>query len=165
MENLPQRPLTPQEKKQYLLNKYVKRDYKITDLVPKYALYFNPCIEQVKDWALICICDDLIQCKKEILWRRAYTEHGDTEVVIDNDSRFSTWHNELLNVDQNGNPYEPGEELMKIDYNSPGNMIQVIANSTPAQQNSTGFRGIGYYASQEIPDYHGTYKIEEIYQI
>lgn len=165
MENLPQRPLTPQEKKQYLLNKYVKRDYKVEDLVPKYAVYFNPAIDKINEWTLVCVTSTKEEALQNILWRRAYTEHGDTEIVIENDPRFSTWHNELLNVDQNGNPYEPGEELMKIDYNSPGNMIQVIANSTPTQQNSTGFRGIGYYASQEISDYHGTYKIEEIYQI
>jgi hypothetical protein len=31
-------------------------------------------------------------------------------------------------------PYEPGQELMNINYNTPGNMLQVIANSTPQQQ-------------------------------
>ena len=77
MENLPQRPLTPQEKKQYLLNKYVKRDYKVEDLVPKYAVYFNPAIDKINEWTLVCVCNDKNQALGEILWRKKYIEPFD----------------------------------------------------------------------------------------
>lgn len=162
MENLPQKPLTPQEKKQYLLNKYVKRDYKITDLVPKYAVYFNPAIDKINEWTLVCVCNDKNQALGEILWRKKFHETSDGELVIDNDPNFKTFKNELLNINsETGQPYEPGEELMKIDYNSSGNMLQVIANSPPPNP-STGFKSMAFYTQFDL-DYKGYYKIEEIY--
>ena len=98
------RALTPQEKKQYLLAKYTKRDYNVNELKPKYAVYFNPAIDKIKDWTLICVCETLDQAKHEILFRKKYIETGDGDLVVENDPRFSTWKNELLNVDKNGNP-------------------------------------------------------------
>lgn len=165
MENLPQRPLTPQEKKQYLLNKYVKRDYKVEDLVPKYAVYFNPAIDKINEWTLVCVCNDKNQALGEILWRKKYMEYGDGDLIIDNDPQFKTWRNELTNIDPStGQPYEPGESLMKVDYNSSGNMMQVISNSLPEQQKN-GYRGLVHYTGIEIGNYEGSYKIEEIYEI
>jgi hypothetical protein len=164
MENLSQRPLTPQEKKQYLLNKYVKRDYKVEDLVPKYAVYFCPNLELIKEWTLVCVCDTLEQAKFEILWKKKFHETSDSELVIDNDPNFKTFKNELLNINsETGQPYEPGEELMKIDYNSSGNMLQVIANSPPPNP-STGFKSMAFYTQFNL-DYKGYYKIEEIFEI
>jgi len=161
--------LTPQQKKNYLLNKYVKRDYKIEDieLCKKYAVYFNPSIEKVKEWTFVCATDTLEQAKFEILFRKKHEETGDGDLVVDNDPRFSSWRNELKNINPETNqPYEPGQELMKLDYNSSGNMLQVIANSTPEQQSKNGFRGTGYYLQNSMTiDYKGFYKIVEIYEI
>ena len=157
--------LTPYEKKQYLLNKYVKRDYKTEDLVPKYAVYFNPSIEKLDVWKLISVNDTIEQAKFEILFRKKYLETGDGELVTKNDPNFKTWHNELLNVDANGNPFEPGEELMKINYNAPGNMLQVIAGSTPQVPSNNGFKGFAHYAQFDLNEYKGFYEIRTIYEV
>jgi hypothetical protein len=160
-----QRALTPQEKKQYLLAKYTKRDYNVNELKPKYAVYFNPAIDKIKDWTLICVTETLEQAKFEILFRKKYIETGDGDLVVENDPRFSTWKNELLNVDKNGNSYEPGEELMKMEYNVPGGMLQVIANSAPTTPASNGFKGIAAYTSIDLNEYKGYYKITEYYEV
>jgi hypothetical protein len=161
------RPLTPAEKKQYLLAKYTKRDYNVGDLesCKKYAVYFCPNLELVKEWKLLHVCGNLNEAKQQIFWRKQYMSTKDGDLIIDNCEDFKTWRDETKNVDSNGNAYEPGEELMKIDYNAPGNMIQVIASSTPAQQNSNGFKGFGFYTGIEIGNYQGFYKIEEIYEV
>ncbi len=151
--------LTPYEKKQYLLQKYAKRDYKIEDLEPKYAVYFNPSIEMVKEWTLISVCSTIEEAKHEILFRKKYIETGDGDLVLDNDPRFSSFRNETIrNI-------EPTDEMMNIDYNSSGNMLQVISNSLPEQQSNQGFKGLCYYTQFDLNEYKGTYKIEEIYQI
>jgi hypothetical protein len=161
-----ERALTPQEKKNYLLAKYTKRDYKVEDLKPKFAVYFNPSIEKIKDWTLVCVCSTLEESKREILWRKKYMETGDGDLVVDNCEEFKTWRDETKNIDPNtGQSYEPGQELMKLDYNIPGGMLQVIANSTPEQQNKNGFKGISHYLGIEIGNYQGMYKIEEFYEI
>ncbi len=156
--------LTPQQKKSYLLAKYTKRDYNITDLTPKFAVYFNPSIEKIKEWTLICVTDNETQALKEILWRKKYHEHNDTELVIDNDKRFETFSDETKHKDSNGNTYEPGQELMKMDYNAPGNMLQVIANSAPQIPQKNGFLGMAHYLNIEL-DYKGMYKIEKFYEV
>ena len=161
----PHRNLTPQEKKQYLLAKYAKRDYKTEDLSPRFAVYFNPSIEKIKDWTLVCVCDTLLECKQQILWRKKYMEFGDSDLVIDNDERFKTFRDETKHVDVYGKTYEPGQELMKIDYTAPGDMLQVIANSTPKVPNKNGFLGLAHYAGIEIGNYQGFYKIEEFHEV
>jgi hypothetical protein len=158
-----ERALTPQEKKNYLLAKYTKRDYKVEDLKPKFAVYFNPSIEKIKDWTLVCVTDTEEQSLKEILWRKMFHEHNDSELVIENDERFKTFSDETKHKDQNGNTYEPGQELMKIDYNTSGGMMQVIAGSPPAN-NSTGFKGLGHYMQFDL-NYKEIYKIEKIYEV
>jgi hypothetical protein len=165
--NQPNRPFTPQEKKDYLLHKYTKRDYKIEDLesCKKYAVYFNPAIDKVNKWTLLCICETELQCKEQILWRKNYIEFHDTELVINNDPQFSSFHNELLNIDPKTNkPFEPGEELMKLNYNSSENLLQIIADS-PLANPSTGFKSMCYYSNIEIGNYQGTYEIREYYQL
>jgi hypothetical protein len=156
--------LTPQQKKQYLLQKYAKRDYDVTELKPKYAVYFNPAIDKIKDWTLICMTDTLEQAKFEIFFRKKYLETGDGDLVLDNDPKYSSFRNELINTDSNGKPYEPGEELMKIDYNSPGNMLQVIANSPPPNS-VTGFKSMAFYTQFDLNEYKGFYKITEVYEV
>jgi len=158
--------LTPQEKRQYLLAKYNKRDYNISDveLCKKYAVYLNRAIDKLKDWTLVCVCDNEEQAKKEILWRKKYHETNDGDLVLDNDKRFETFRDETKNVDQNGNTYEPGSELMKIDYNRGGNMLEVLANSANALPAANGFRGIAHYSGIEL-DYVGFYKIDVIYEV
>lgn len=158
--------LSPQEKKNYLLAKYNKRDYSVEELKPKYAVYFNPAIDKVKEWNLICVCMTREECQKEILWRQAYHTTNDMEIVIDKDRRFSTWKDETKNVNpQTMQVYEPDESHMLKNYDG-GNMIQVIANSVPKTPQENGFRGAMYYTqpSMEV-DYKGFYKIEEIYEI
>jgi len=157
--------LSPQDKKKYLLQKYTKRDYNLTELNPKFAVYFNPSIEKIKDWSMVCVCDTKDEAIKEILWRKNYMTYGDGDLVIDNDKNFSTWRDETKNVNQQGVTYEPGQELMNIDYSSKGNMLQVIANSSTPEQQKNGFKGIAHYAGIEIGNYQGFYKIEEIYEI
>jgi len=158
--------LTPQQKKQYLMTKYVKRDYKTEDIEEskKYVVYFNPSIEKTKEWTMICVCSTLDEAKKEIMWRKNYHKTGDGDLVVDNDKRFSTFRDETKNVDNQGAAIEPGQELMQLNYNSSTPMLQVIANTPPEAQAKNGFKGIGYYANIET-EYHGFYKIEEIYEI
>ncbi len=155
--------LTPQEKKQYLLQKYVKRDYSVTDLKPKYAVYFNPSIEKLDSWKLVCVCDDENQALKEILWRKKFHETNDGDLVLDHDKRFETFRDETKHVDENGRSYEPGQELMNLDYTSKGDMMSMIAKPTQ-DQNLTNFRGIGYYSQFEL-DYKGFYEIKKIFEI
>lgn len=159
--------LTPYEKKQYLMQKYVKRDYKVEDIesCKQFALYFNPAIDKIKEWTFMCVCNTIEECKQQILWRKKYMETNDGDLVIDNDKNFSTWRDETKNVDHNGNTYEPGQELMNIDYNTSGNMLQVIANSAPQVPQQNGFKGTAHYLNIEIGNYEGYYKIEEIYKI
>lgn len=157
--------LTPAEKRQYLMNKYVKRDYKIEDLKPKYAVYFNPSIEKIKEWTLVCVTDTHQESLHEIFWRKMATVHNDNELIIQNDKKFSTYYDETKNVDSNGIVIEPGDELMNIDYSQQNtNMLQIIANSAPTVPSKNGFRGLGYYANIST-EYTGIYKIEEFYEI
>lgn len=156
--------LTLQQKKEYLLTKYVKRDYKVEDLKPKYVVFFNPFLEEVKEWTMVCICSTRDEALREILWRAKFHETNDGDLVLDNDARFKTFRDETKNTDSRGRTYEPGEELMKNDYSKSGNMLQIIASSTPEANSNTGFKGIGYYSNIET-NYNGYYKIEEIYEI
>ena len=164
MEN--NQALTPQQKKQYLMNKYVKRDYKVEDveLIKKYVLYFCPSLELVKEWTMVCVCDDLRSAQLEILWRQKFHETGDGDLVVDNDPRFSTFRDETKNTDFQGQTIEPGQELMNINYSNQGNMLQVIANSPVPANNNTSYKGLAYYAKQET-EYQGFYEIREIYEI
>jgi hypothetical protein len=158
--------LTPQQKTDYLLKKYTKRDYNLTDLTPKYAVYFNPSIEKINDWNFICACNTIEEAKKEILWRKNYEIYGDGDLVLDNDSRFSTFRDETKNVDQQGITYEPTQALMNINYGNGANALQVIANSSSQVPEKNGFRGMAYYTGPNMEtDYKGFYKIEEIYEI
>jgi len=156
--------LTPQEKKNYLLAKYTKRDYSVNDLVPKFAVFWQPQTQATNTWALICVCGTKEEALKEILWRKKFHETNDADLVLDNDKRFETWRDETKNVDEHGNPYEPGQELMNINYNAPGNMLQVIASSAPQASSANGFRGMAYYTNMEL-DYTGYYKIDEVYDV
>lgn len=162
--NLPQRQMTLQEKKEFLKHKYVKRDYKIEDLHPKYAVMFCPNIEKVQTWTLLHMCNTIDEAKQEILWRLSYMKTNDGELVVDNDDRFSTWKNELLNTNEHGLVYEPTDQDISLNYNA-GSMLQVIAESNKPQQQQNGFRGMAYYGGIEIGNYQGFYKIEEIYEI
>lgn len=158
------RSLTPQEKRQYLLNKYVKRDYKVDDLnnCKKYAVYFNPAIDRVKEWTLVCVCNNEQEALKEILWRKKYHETGDGDLVLDNDDRFKTWRDETKNVDIYGRTIEPGQELMNINYNESGGMLQVIAtNNNP----NSSFKGFAYYTQFDLNEYRGFYKIEQFFEV
>jgi hypothetical protein len=157
--------LTPQQKKEYLLNRYVKRDYSIDDIESskKYAVYFCPNIELVKEWKLVHICSSLPEAKQQIAWRKQYSDTNDGDLVIDNDKRFETWRDETKNVDNNGNYLAPTDAHFLGNYDG-GNMLQVIANSTPAQS-TNGFKGLAHYSGIEIGNYKGFYKIEELYEI
>lgn len=159
--------LTPFEKKQYLLNKYVKRDYNAEDIevCKKYAVYFNPSIEKIKDWEMICVCSSLQEAKQQIAWRMHYMKTNDGDLVLDNDSKFSTWRDETKNVNAKGLVYEPTDKDISFNYNSSGNMLQVIANSAPTAPNSTGFKGLASYSNIEIGNYSGFYEIKEMYLI
>ena len=79
-------------------------------------------------------------------------------------SAASAYADETKHKDSNGNTYEPGQELMKMDYNAPGNMLQVIANSAPQIPQKNGFLGMAHYANIDL-DYHGFYKIVEYYEV
>ena len=162
--NLPRRPLTPQEKKQYLLAKYTKRDYKIDDLIPKYAVFWQPATQGTNTWVLICVCGTKEDALNEILWRKKYHETWDGDLVLDNDKRFETFRDETKHVDHNGNSYEPGDEMMNINYSGSGTMLDIIASSASQASNQTGFRGIAFYTNMEL-DYTGYYKIDEVYHV
>ena len=158
--------LTPQEKKNYLLAKYTKRDYKVEELSPKYAVYFNPSIEKTKEWSLICVCSTNDEAKAEILWRTKFHETGDGDLILDNDVRFKTFRDETKNVDPRGVTYEPGQELMTINYDTPGNALQVIANAGDSiQKSGSGFKGLCHYTQFDFNEYKGFYKIVEIYEV
>jgi hypothetical protein len=163
MSNLPQRPLTPQEKKQYLLNKYVKRNYKVEDLVPKYAVFWQPQTQATNTWALICVCNTKEEALKEILWRKKFHETNDGDLVLDNDARFETFRDETQNVNEQGLTYEPTQRDISLNYGA-SNILQVIASSAPQASNQTGFRGMAYYTNMEL-DYTGYYKIDEVYDV
>lgn len=156
--------LTPQQKKEYLLAKYTKRDYVITDLVPKYAVFWQPQTQATNTWALICVCGTKEEALKEILWRKKFHETNDGDLVLDNDKRFETFRDETQNKNQYGLVYEPGEKEMQIDYNISSSMLQVIASSAPQASSQTGFRGMAYYTNMEL-DYTGYYKIDEVYDV
>lgn len=158
------RPLTPQEKKQYLLAKYTKRDYKIEDLVPKYAVFWQPQTQATNTWALICVCGTKEEALKEILWRKKFHETNDGDLVLDNDKRFETFRDETQHVDEQGLTYEPSQQDISLNYGAPGHMLQVIASSAPQASNQTGFRGMAYYTNMEL-DYTGYYKIDEVYDV
>lgn len=159
--------MSPEQRRDYLANKYAKRDYNIEDLRPKFVVWFTPSVIHVKDWTFLCVCDTIEQAKQEILWRKKYHETGDTDLVLDNDKRFETFRDETKNVDENGFAYEPGQELMNIDYNTSRNMLQVIADSNvPQADNNRNFRGMAYYAQASMEtNYIGIYRIEEIYEV
>lgn len=158
------RPLTPQEKRQYLLAKYTKRDYKIEDLSPKFAVFWQPQTQATNTWALISVCSTREEALKEILWRKKFHETNDADLVLDHDKRFETWRDETQNKNEYGLTIEPTNQDMQINYNAPGNMLQVIASSAPQAANQTGFRGIAYYTNMEL-DYTGYYKIDEVYEV
>jgi len=160
---IPQRPLTPQEKKQYLLNKYIKRDYKVEDLIPKYAVFWQPQTQATNTWALICVCGTKEEALKEILWRKKFHETNDGDLVLNNDKRFETFRNETKNTNEHGLVYEPDQSNMLQNYGG-GNMFQVIASSAPQTSNQNGFRGLAYYTNMEL-DYTGYYKIDEVYEV
>jgi len=157
--------LTPYEKKQYLLQKYVKRDYVVTDLVPKFVVYYNPSIEKLDTWKMICVCDTRNEALQHILWKKKYMETGDGDLVVENDPRFRTWKNELLNTNEQGLVHEPTQKDITHDYNAPGNMLQVIANSAPQTPNTNGFKGLAHYTQFDLNEYKGFYKIEEVYEV
>jgi hypothetical protein len=156
--------LTPQEKRQYLLAKYTKRDYKIEDLIPKFAVFWQPQTQATNTWALISVCNTKEEALKEILWRKKFHETNDGDLVLDNDKRFETFRDETLNKDQYGLVHEPTQREMNLDYGAAGNMLQVIASSAPQASTQTGFRGMAYYTNMEL-DYTGYYKIDEVYDV
>lgn len=162
--NLPQKPLTLQEKKQFLMHKYIKRDYKTEDLHPKYAVMFCPNIEKIQTWTLLHMCNTMEEAKQEILWRLSYMKTNDGELVVDNDDRFSTWKDETKNINKYGLVCEPTNQDINLNYNA-GNMMQVISDASNLPQQQNGFKGMAYYGGIEIGNYQGFYKIEEIYEI
>jgi hypothetical protein len=155
--------LTPQQKKQYLLQKYVKRDYKVDDLIPKYAVFWQPQTQATNTWALICVCTTKEEALKEILWRKKFHETNDGDLVLDNDKRFETFRDETQNVNEYGLVHEPSDKDMLANYGG-GHMLQVIASSAPQASSQTGFRGMAYYTNMEL-DYTGYYKIDEVYDV
>ena len=157
--------LTPQEKKEYLLKKYAKRDLAAVELSPKYALYFNPSIEKTNNWNFVCATNTLEEAKAEILWRKNYEMYGDTELVIDHDHRFKSWKDETKNTDSQGLTYEPTDALMNLNYSVQGNALQVIAANSSEVPEKNGFKGLCHYVGMEITDYKGFYKIVEFYEI
>lgn len=158
------RPLTPQEKRQYLLNKYVKRDYKVDDLIPKFAVFWQPQTQATNTWALVCVCSTKDEALKEILWRKKFHETNDGDLVLDNDKRFETFRDETKNKNEYGLVHEPGIQDMNINYAGAGSMLQIIASSAPQASSQTGFRGMAYYTNMEL-DYCGYYKIDEVYDV
>ena len=168
------RNLTPQEKKQYLLQKYSKRDYgNIADLdkCKKFAVYFNPSIDKIKEWTLVSVNDSLEEAKKSILWKQQYMNTKDGDLVLDHDPNFFTWRDETKNITEQGLVYEPTDSDMIYPNLSPGadvmnqNLLQVIANSVPQTPQKNGFKGACFYNQFEIGNYQGYYKIEEVYHL
>lgn len=160
--------LSIQQKKELMLKKYAKRDYKIEDIekCKKWAVYYNPAIDKVEKWVLLAVTNTLEEAKHEIFFRKAYMDTKDADLLIDNMEEFKTWRDETKNVDQNGRTIEPSQELMNLNYNVPGDFMQVISNnSTPAQQNNNSFKGLCHYSTIEIGNYQGFYEIREIYVI
>ena len=157
------KPLTPQEKKQYLLNKYVKRDYNVEDLIPKFAVFWQPQTQATNTWALICVCSTKNEALQEILWRKKFHETNDGDLVLDNDGRFKTFRDETKNVNEYGLTYEPILNDINLNYGA-GEMLQVMASSAPQASSQSGFKGLCYYTNMEL-DYHGYYKIDEVYDV
>lgn len=158
--------LTPFEKKQYILNKYVKRDYKPDDIneCKKYVVYFNVDISTTNKWDVIAVCSTMDEARQEIAWRHQYMKTNDGDLILDNDKQFETFRDETKNTDQQGVTYEPGQELMQINYTSSKNALQVLANSN-TEQSKTGFKGLAYYTGIAVGNYEGYYKIEECYHV
>lgn len=155
--------MTPNDRKEYLLKKYVKRDYEITDLIPKYAVFWQPQTQANNTWVLISVCNTKEEALKEILWRKKFHETNDGDLVLDNDKRFSTFRDETQNRNEHGVVYEPTQRDIDLNYGG-GSMLQVLASSAPETTNKNGFKGLAYYTNMEL-DYSGYYKIDEVYDV
>lgn len=169
---LPKKELTKEEKKQYLLQKYVKREKFDIEEIKKFAVFWRPMTGDANQWILITVCDSLPQAKEEIRWRAEYHKTNDGDLVLDHDKRFITFRDETLNKDKNGKTIEP--EDIQFDgggnVKSMGDMVNLdnvsrnasLFEALPKPQGK--FKSMAYYQGIEL-EYRGYYKIDEIYDV
>ena len=159
--------LTPKQKKEYLLKKYIKRDNADISEIKKFALYFTPSKlteedilnnSRIPQPRIICVCSSLEECQKEISWRYTFHKYGDTEIALKHDTkRFGTFFDETQHKDSHSREVQHQFD----DRNPVGGFID---NSQTTQEDADGFRSLASYSNIVI-DYAGSYYIQEIYVI
>jgi len=157
---LPQKNLTKAEKREYLLQKYEKRDKLDIDDIKKYGVFWLKK-DTVDKWKLICVCDSREECLEQISWRYNYHKTKDGDIVIDNDKRFETFRDETLNKDEFGNTIEPDDsDMVNIDDIPQNASFMEALNTTKTGK----FKSMNFYTSIDL-DYAGFYKVEEYYDV
>jgi hypothetical protein len=164
-----------ERKKQYLIDKYVKRDKMDVNDLKKFGVFWRPMGHDIEKWKLIAVCGTHEEAKEEIRWRAEFHKTNDGDLVLDNDKRFETFRDETKNIDKSGKTIEP--EDIKADEH--GNVIDMghmlDTDAAPAgtsfndalastKVTEDGFRSMAYYQNIEL-EYRGYYKIDEIYDV
>lgn len=157
---LPQNRLSKEEKKNYLLNKYVKRDKLKIEEFKKFGVFWRPKEKNIEKWKLISICDSKEEALEEIRWRMEYHQTNDGDLVLDNDKRFNTFRDETKNTNEFGETIEP-EDKDLVDAQEINHSSSLMEN-LPASQ--SGFKSMAFYQNIEL-NYVGYYKIDEMYEI
>ena len=159
--------LTPKQKKEYLLKKYIKRDNADIDTVKRWAVYYTPSKlteedilnnSRIPQPRIICVTGTEAEARAEISWRLTFHLYNDTEIALKHDSkRFGTFFDETQHKDSHGREIQHQFD----DRNPVGGFID---NSLTTQEDADGFRSLASYSNIVI-DYAGTYYIQEIYVI
>jgi len=157
---LPRKNASKEEKKQYLMDKFVEKTKFSLDDIKKYAVFWRPIDKEIDTWKLISVCSSLDEAKLEVQWRMEYHKTNNGNMVLDHDSRFETFRDETQHKDKNGKTYEPGEEhMVNMDRVSPyDSMLQALPEAKGK------FRSMAYCANIEL-NYKGYYKIDEVYDV
>ena len=156
--------LTKEEKKQLLLAKFKPKRITLDD-IKKFGVFWRPAMQNDFQWNLVTKCNSEEEALAEIRWRADFHLNGNIGTVIDNDSRFKTFKDETLNVDENSKVYEPDAS----DMSSPSSLANVHSKETfyegmPAKQEDNGFRSLAYYSGLEL-EYKGEFTIMSIWEI
>jgi hypothetical protein len=156
---LPQKKLTKEEKKELMLNKYVKREELDIEDIKKYGVFWHPAGSDVFSWVLICKCQTEQECLSEIKWRYNFNKTDKTDIALENDPRFSTFYDETKNKDSNGKTIEPTDaDMVNPENISPGSLVESLPKPTGK------FKTFSYYAGIEL-NYKGEFTILPVYEI
>ena len=157
---LPNKNASKEEKKKYLMEKFVEKKKFSLDDIKRYAVFWRPVDKEAEKWKLITVCDTPEEAKEEVFWRAEFHKTNNGDMVLDHDSRFETFRDETQHKDKNGKTYEPGKEhMVDMDKISPyDSMLQALP------EHKGGFRSMAHYSNIEL-NYKGYYKIDEIYDV